>query len=50
MGSDEEEKLKKERLLELELSHLYKDIRHLFKKHHYKAAEELTVDNFKDEL
>jgi hypothetical protein len=37
-------------MLELELSHLYKDIYSIFKTHKFKLQEEIYVDNFKETL
>jgi hypothetical protein len=33
----------------MELSHVYKDIKAVFKKYHYKC-DEISIDNMKDEL
>ena len=52
MGSDEDDRSKKtyEKMLELELNHIYRDIYAVFKVNKYKPQEELNVDNFKENL
>jgi hypothetical protein len=35
--------------LELEITHIYKDVKSIFKKYHFKY-EEVSIDNLKDEL
>ena len=37
-------------MIELELSHIYRDIHSVFKAYKFKIQDELNVDNFKDNL
>lgn len=37
-------------MLQLELSHIYKDIYSVFKTYKFKTQEELHIDNFKDTI
>lgn len=41
--------MKKEKLLEMQLNHIYKDVKNIFKKNHYKY-DEVSIDNLKEEL